>query len=73
MSRQPGWSAVANPQKAEDAFNAWCTRSNTLSINELILARDYAVLRGKMKRVIEELNSDLRDAVCASIRRGEQK
>ncbi len=71
MARHPGWSAVANPEKAEHAFKSWCTRDCTLDINALILARDYAVLHNKGKKVVDAINSDLREAVCSSLR-GEQ-
>ena len=72
MARQPGWAAAANPQQAERAFNAWWTRNENLEINGLILARDYAVLHNKGKKVVNAINSDLRDAVCRSLR-GERK
>jgi len=65
-SRQPGWAAAANPAKAESAFTRWQQTSRSadvMSIRDLTLARDYAVLTGKRRQIVELINRDLRQAV----------
>jgi hypothetical protein len=64
-SRQPGWAAVANVEAAKTAFDKWNTRTHTLTVHELVLARDHAALTRQCGKVIDAINADLRRAVCA--------
>jgi hypothetical protein len=71
-SRQSGWSAIANPQKALGSFAAWSSGGKPLNVQSLLLARDYAVVHRKGRKVVKALNSDLREAVRNVLIKGEQ-
>lgn len=66
-SRKAGWSAVANPQLAREAYSAWLFKEKSLNVNELILARDYSVINQLPPATTEALNADLRNAICKAI------
>ena len=65
-SRQTGWSAVANPEKAREAFTAW-KNGDVLDVRTLTLARDFAVLNRKGTRVVNAINRALRVATINAV------
>lgn len=65
-SRKPGWSAIANPELARNAYDSWTLKDKDLNVVELTLARDYAVMH-RLKWAVDSINVDLRNAVCKAI------
>ena len=65
-SRQAGWSAVAKPEKAREAFDAW-QNGDVLDVRRLVLARDFAVLNRKGARVVNAINRALRVATINAV------
>lgn len=63
--RQAGWAAVADPMLARKAYFDW-NEGKDLTVRQLVLARDFAHLN-RFKVAVEELNADLRKAVCKAV------
>lgn len=62
--REAGWSAVGREELASQMFEIWKnTNGPRMTIAQLTMARDYAVLT-QVPEVVERVNSDLRIATC---------